>query len=183
MQKTCKKDAPRKCNPKNRGPGKCKKNAIKNAKKYACNFWKFVFHKTCTFFCICFLHFPRVFAIFWTFGALTGGPPKNAKNAQFQNSQLFAFFAFVFNFPRVFWVFPIFEDRRPSQKCKSEQFQNLHFCSHFFCMFVCVFFNGIYVCICFAFFLHFYFVVAFFLHFWLHVFCSCFLHFFKFLIS
>ncbi len=150
---------PESATPKTVAQENAKKMQWKKQKQYACNFWKFVFHKTGTIFCICFFAFSWSFCNFLNFGALTGGPPKNAKNAQFQNSQLFAFFAFVFNFPRVFLVFSIFEDRRPSQKCKSAQFQNLHFFLHFV--------------------LHFILWSHFFCIFWLHFFSP----FFKFLIS
>ena len=118
------KKTPRSCNPKDLGPGKCKKHAKtmqanmqknmqlalpKNSKQYTIHtqfhfpvFALFLcfFHCVCTFFCFLlflFLHVCCIFLEFFQFFELvkTGGPPKKANNARFQ---------FVFSFLFAFFL-------------------------------------------------------------------------------
>ena len=132
MQKTC----TQKLQPQKPWPRKMQKKCNQRYKKnmQLLDFF-FLQNMHSSRICIFFLHFfsfffafSSSFCNFLNFGALTGGPPKMQK---MHNSRICICFAFCFCFffaycSHFFCIFfQIFEDRRPSQKCKSAQFQNL----------------------------------------------------------
>ena len=175
MQKKNKKNATRKCNPKNLGPGKCKKNASKNASK---NAKKQLGPGTCK-----------------KNAKILQAASKNAKTRKHvalkmqkkQNQKtsrrrthfcifshfcciFFACFLHLFCFffcilPRFFAIFEKFEamTKPPPKNAKKKCNLHLLYFSYFFRIFLYFF------CICFAFFSHFFCI---FFAFFLHFFCT-----------